>query len=261
MKNIPARRGPARAFTLIEMLVVIAIISILAGILLSAIMSARKRARRAQCISNLRQFITAIEMYRNNYDSKYEPPWLSVLDLAPDVYRCPEDDTRGREGGRPDWFSQPPLSGLQQFAETDDTENCQAAPEIRQLRNTKIKACSYLYEFCAAECSWWTGAYGSNREPDGTLFGDWDTNGWVSWREAKRCEEQGWVWDASQGKGVTNGDRAFGGHVPMIRCFWHVERKRSVADMQAEKVLNAASGTGQVYESDMHGRGWELENR
>ncbi len=57
-----------KAFTLIELLVVIAIIAILAAILFPVFAQAREAARKATCISNLRQISTAVFMYAQDYD-------------------------------------------------------------------------------------------------------------------------------------------------------------------------------------------------
>ena len=55
-------------FTLIELLVVIAIIAILAAMLLPALAKARAKARAISCTSNVKQFATALMMYKGDND-------------------------------------------------------------------------------------------------------------------------------------------------------------------------------------------------
>ncbi|HWD38980.1 MAG TPA: prepilin-type N-terminal cleavage/methylation domain-containing protein [Fimbriimonas sp.] len=60
-----------RAFTLIELLVVIAIIAILAAILFPVFAQAKEAAKKASCLSNVRQLNDAWLMYANDYDDTW----------------------------------------------------------------------------------------------------------------------------------------------------------------------------------------------
>ena len=95
-------RRRIRYFSLIELLIVIAIIAILAGLLMPALNKARGRAHGIACISNLRQIGSAYNMYtldNNEYWPELninEAPRPSHFEIfteyykiIPKVYVCP----------------------------------------------------------------------------------------------------------------------------------------------------------------------------
>ena len=75
-----------RAFTLVELLVTLAIIAILAALLLPALASGKAQGRRAACLSNLRQMGIAIQCYAQDYNGDIPygpkaPPFTSPMDF------------------------------------------------------------------------------------------------------------------------------------------------------------------------------------
>lgn len=68
-------RQRRKGFTLVELLVVIGIIGVLVSILLPSLSKARQMAVRTNCLSNLRQFGTATQMYIN--DNKQSMPFCN----------------------------------------------------------------------------------------------------------------------------------------------------------------------------------------
>jgi prepilin-type N-terminal cleavage/methylation domain-containing protein len=61
-------RRPGRAFTLVELLVVVALLAILAGLLLPGLAGAKHATRRTVCLSNLRQVGVAIHVYASDFN-------------------------------------------------------------------------------------------------------------------------------------------------------------------------------------------------
>jgi prepilin-type N-terminal cleavage/methylation domain-containing protein/prepilin-type processing-associated H-X9-DG protein len=79
MKNLTSLNR-RKAFTLIELLIVIAIIALLAAILFPVFARARESARRASCLSNLKQIGLGIMQYTQDYDDRLPQALYDSLD-------------------------------------------------------------------------------------------------------------------------------------------------------------------------------------
>jgi prepilin-type N-terminal cleavage/methylation domain-containing protein len=83
-----------RAFTLVEVLVVILIVIIVAGLLYPVFFKARARAKQVVCESNLHQIYLGIEMYAQDHDalpaiSNADPEWYKRYTGGIEL-KCPE---------------------------------------------------------------------------------------------------------------------------------------------------------------------------
>lgn len=68
--------GKQRGMTFIEILILVALLSIMLYLVFPAVMTVRAKGRKAQCMSNLRQVSVAMELYSHSYEGRL-PPWLN----------------------------------------------------------------------------------------------------------------------------------------------------------------------------------------
>jgi len=71
LKSTQNKKNPACGFTLVELLIVIAILSLLLSILMPAVQKAKATAFRYKCSHNLRQIFLATNFYLNDHDQTY----------------------------------------------------------------------------------------------------------------------------------------------------------------------------------------------
>lgn len=102
-------RTRAAGFSLVELLVVVAVIALLIGILMPALSRARAAARSIACLNNLRSFGEAVALYQHDFDGFFplsshtagsitnKRAWLQSLEtygITRPTRQCPDDPFR-----------------------------------------------------------------------------------------------------------------------------------------------------------------------
>ena len=88
-----------RAFTLLELLVVIAIIAILAALLLPVLSKSKAKAQGDQCLNNMKQLTLGWIMYLGDNNDRLVPNWILAV---PNWTSAPESWVTGNEQKLPE---------------------------------------------------------------------------------------------------------------------------------------------------------------
>ena len=191
----------SNAFTLVELLVVIAIVGILAALLIPAVSHASGTAKRARCMSNLRQVNLAIRMYAEEH--------LEALPALAETHPYPngvgayyKQLVKGYLG----------LSGLASPRETVFT--CPSDRTVRgQVRNAFTSFTFNGYESDSSPIPRITGKKlnGINKPSTAVLLGEWPGFFGGSWHPVRAHAFK----DAKSNMGFVDG------HVSFTKIYWN----------------------------------------
>lgn len=91
------------AFTMVEVLIVLAVLSMLSALILPVFFTVRGRARQSVCASNLQQIGQSVSMYISDYDSYYpravdpsdimNPAWTVIPEFSSAISNIPQIQT------------------------------------------------------------------------------------------------------------------------------------------------------------------------
>ncbi len=142
-QSMPApRRASRKAFTLVELLIVIAIIALLAGILFPVFAKVREGGRKVACNSNLHQLGLAFAQYTTDYGGRYpgSGPYQSLAGVNS------WGPTGGGVGNGGNWVAGVDKEGLTEIYR-------RAQSECRRRRSFSLHQ-SGIHLFLPIRCQW-----------------------------------------------------------------------------------------------------------
>ncbi|CAN5669600.1 hypothetical protein BH11ARM2_BH11ARM2_00730 [soil metagenome] len=112
-----------RGFTLVEILVVVAIIAVLAGILFPVMIAVRRRAEHTTCAENLHQLGLAVTMYANDHDG-WVPPATTNAFVCFSAPPSPQSEIDASPGVL--------RQAMESYVKSETVWFCPANPQARQ---------------------------------------------------------------------------------------------------------------------------------
>ena len=206
-------------FNLVELIVVIGIIGILAGLIFPIVGHVKEKGKRTACMSNLRQLQVGVSTFRASRKDRY-PDWLSNLYKkemkgSAKVYLCPNDprdDVRSANSYRNKTNGvETNYDNMTSTFDSPDISNEKIADGHGRPSDIDGLHVSYIYEFCGGK---WPSSWGEEKYDDDTKVTV--GSGW-SWQKVK----------IALLKECRIKKKPIDTRLPMIRCGWHAEWKKS----------------------------------
>ena len=230
---MPVRRG----FTLLELLVVISIIAVLAGLLLPVVAMVRRMANDAKCGSNLQQIASAIEVYKGENNDSF--PDRLLWDPTTQTNAPPNPITSDL------FHSNGPLKGLTKILLCP--RDAQLGKDTRMGRHLSwpdlstiyTPGCSYDYEVSSVFL---------NSSDLGYFFRDRATAVPPESLPAANTPESTWAsgkhnqlrFGNLKDDNISYGDAFPEALFPIIRCYWHYKWTGQPSDKPTKKVKNVS---------------------